>query len=131
MKLTFNIGPQADPYFCGELLLHYFNRHKRWGYYTTEFSDGMFVLGPVESEDLVAKTLCAGCFAKQEEVDLYQLPWLGLTVHLHWDGDGTIVIEHKAEGWTLVNNDCKKDSWEWIDDDSWVYNLPENYYEQD
>lgn len=136
MKLELTIHPDkcyAD--YAGEALMDYLNPESRWGYMTREFKCP--VVGedlPVDIEsELIEATLCCGCFAKKEYKNISK-NMVGdgdLVVYLRWDGDGTIVFKHLKEGWMLYNSDMKKDDdWEWVEENSWVYKLPEGYYEQ-
>lgn len=118
---------------AGEFLLSFFNSSARWGYSTHEFQRGGF--REIEGvPPLLARTLCCGCWANTpgegDRVAWWRSDEMGLDVFLHWDGDGTIVIQ--SRDWVLENGDCKNSSgWEWVDEDHWSNNLHEDYYEDD
>ena len=130
MKLIFDIDPdKTAPDAAGEAIMRQLNGDDRWGYSTHEFHVRSEEL-PLDENDLLARTLCCGRFAKLEKPTKWYLPGLGLNLFLYWDGDGTIVFQHMTEGWYLYNDDCKKSyGWEWVGKDSWVYDLPPDYYE--
>lgn len=113
--------------------MDYLNHVTRWGYRTSEFTCPVWREETVDiGSELIEATLCCGCFAKKEykHITKYRIGD-DLIVYLHWDGDGTIVFKHLTENWILCSDDMKKaDEWEWIEEDSWVYDLPEKYYEQ-
>lgn len=119
---------------AGEALMNYLNPDDRWGYSTREISCPVInekVPVNIESE-LIEATLCCGCYAKieYESISKYVIGDGNLIVYLYWDGDGTIVFKHLKEGWILYNGDMKKSyGWKWIEEDNWVYKLPEGYYD--
>jgi hypothetical protein len=134
MKLELEITPDkcyADS--AGEALMDYLNRDKRWGYSTRDFDCPVIKKEEVNIDsELIEATLCCGCNAKEEyqRISKYTIGDGNLVVYLYWDGDGTIVFKHLKEGWLLYNNDMKKSyGWKWVEEDSWVYNVPKGYYE--
>ena len=136
MKLELTIHPDTcyeDS--AGEALMDYLNHTNRWGYTTHEFTCPVWREETLDIDsELIEATLCCGCFAKEEykRIVKYRIGVDGnLLVYLYWDGDGTIVFKHLTEGWMLYNDDMKCSyGWEWVEQDNWVYALPENYYEQ-
>jgi hypothetical protein len=137
MKLELTIHPDtcyADS--AGEALMEYLNQTNanRWGYTTREFTCPVWREETVDIDsELIEATLCCGCLAKKEhdEITKYRIGDGNLIVYLHWDLVGTILFKHLKEGWMLYNSDVKCSyGWEWVEKDNWVYNLPENYYEQ-
>lgn len=134
MKLELDIHPtKCSPDAAGEAIMYYINPDDRWGYWTREMKCPNVIESNVNiEEELIEATLCCGCFAKSEykRISKHILEDHSLAVYLYWDGDGTIVIKHLDEGWMLYNGDMKKPyEWEWVEEDNWVYNLSENYYE--
>ena len=130
MKFEVSITPKLNPNFCGELLMWHINPDDRWGYRTDKTTEGWYEQDK-STASLEILTLLQGCFAKVEgnkPVTMLYNPDFGVRVYLYWDGDGCIVIE-LPDGNILTNGDMKKSySWEWNPD--WIYDLPENYYEQ-
>lgn len=136
MVLELNIHPDGcDPNSAGEALMRKLNSDfdERWGYSTREFKTTSSIIEDkvdIESE-LIEATLCCGCFAKDEYklITKYRLDD-DIVFYLYWDGDGTIVFKHLKENWMLYNGDMKKSNeWEWVEEDNWVYKLPETYYD--
>lgn len=136
MILELNIHPEGcDPNSAGEALMWKlnFDSDKRWGYTTREFKITSSIIEDkvdIQSE-LIEATLCCGCFAKDEymHISKYRLDD-DIVFYLYWDGDGTIVFKHLKENWMLYNGDMKKSNeWEWVEEDNWVYKLPETYYD--
>lgn len=130
MKLEVNLSPNLDPDFCGELLMWYINPEDRWGYMTDK-ATGSWYEQDKSTASLEILTILQGCFAKVEgnkRVTMLYNPYHTVKVYLYWDGDGTIVFE-LPDGNILTNSDMKKSyGWQW--NPEWIYDLPENYYEQ-
>jgi len=134
MKLTLELDGRF-PNLTGELVLYKLNPYQRWGYQTRDFYTSHQPIEVDLDHDLIEATICCGSSAKTENnrISKYKV-WIDtqqLLVYLYWDGDGVIVIKNEEEGWVIYNTDMKCDSyWKSLDKDDWVYNLPENYYDQ-
>jgi len=130
LRIAITITPDMDANAAGELILTFINDRERWGYMTHEFMRGDF-REVTALPSLEVRTICCGYWANSPGED-YKVNWwhsdaLGLDIYLHWDGDGTIVIQHAD--WTLENGDCKKSyGWGWVGDGHWSRDLPPNYY---
>lgn len=130
------VSPETmDADTAGELLLDELTppdqRHLRWGYSTTDYDTELYEDVPTEELSLTTLTHLLGCYAKDPNeiarVKSIRHKELGFTVHLHWDGDGCVVI-NLPDGNCLVNDDIKSPRyWEWNPD--WVNDLPGWYYD--